>query len=83
MFREDLLNAKEKGMETMEEFITSRLTENPEVEFFNPIKKMKLKTFSTMKKTITNKVKDKIIPVKSHSNMFDQLALLTQTRDLI
>ena len=80
--REDLLNAKEKGMEAMEEFITSRLTENPEVEFFDPIKKMKLKTFSTMKKTVTNKVKDKIIPVKSHSNMFGQLALLMQTRDI-
>ena len=43
---------------------------------------MKLKTFSSLKKTAKNRVKDKVIPIKSHSNMFGQLALIMQTRDI-
>ena len=37
---------------------------------------MKLRVFATMKKTAKNKVKNKVIPIESHSNMFGQLALL-------
>ena len=80
--RDDLLSAKEKGIKAMEEFITSRLSENSQGEFFSPIKKLKLKTFSTLKKTTVNKTKTIMIPVKSHSNMFGQLALLMQKRDI-
>ena len=57
----------------MKDFVDKRLCEEP--EFFTPIK-MKLKTFSSLKKTAKNKAKDKVIPIKSHSNMFGQLALI-------
>ena len=45
----------------MKDFVDKRLCEEPELEFVTPIKKMKLKTFSSLK----NKVKDKVIPIKS------------------
>ena len=80
--KDDLLSAEEKGRAAMKEFIESRLAENAEVEFFSPIKKMKLRTFATMKKTAKNKVKNKIIPIESHSNMFGQLALLMQHHEI-
>ena len=56
--------------------------EHAEVEFFQPIKKMKLKTFINMKKTVKVSVKDKVVPIRSHSNLFGQLALIMQTRNV-
>ena len=64
----------------MKAFIDDRLANTPSVEFFQPIKKLKLKTFSSMKKTTRATVKDKTVPIKSHSNIFGQLALVMQTR---
>ena len=43
---------------------------------------MKLRTFVTMKRTAKNKVKNKVIPIESHSNMFEQLALLMQHHEI-
>ena len=78
--KKDLITAEQKGKQAMNDFVDKRLCEEP--EFFTPIKKMKLKTFSSLKKTAKSKVKGKVIPIKSHSNMFGQLALIMQTRDI-
>ena len=43
---------------------------------------MKLRTFAIMKTTAHNKVKNKVIPVESHSNIFGQLALLMQRNEI-
>ena len=77
--RKDLISEKQKGKQAMEEFVDKHLGEGPQSEFFTPIK-MKLKTFSTLKKIAKKRVNNKIIPIKSHSNMFGQLALIMQTR---
>ena len=69
-----LLSTEEKGRPAVKEFIDSRLAENAEVEFFNPIKKIKLRTFATMKKTAKNNMKNKVIRIESHSNMLEQLS---------
>ena len=45
---------------TLKDFVENRLDENAEVEFFSPIKKVKLRIFATMKKTAKNKVKNKL-----------------------
>ena len=76
--RKDLISAEQRGKQTMEEFVDKHLGERPQSVFFT--KKMKLKTFSTLKKTAKNRVTNKIIPIKSHSNMFGQLALIIQSR---
>ena len=80
--KDDLLSAEEKRRAAMKEFVESRLAENAEVEFFSPIKKMKSRTLATMKKTAKNKVKNKVIPIESHSNMFGQLALSMQHHEI-
>ena len=76
--KDDLLSAEEKGRAAMKKFVESPLAENAKVEFFSPIKKMKLRTFATMKKNTKNKVENKVIPTESHNNMFGQLTLLMQ-----
>ena len=48
--KDDLLSAEEKGRAAIKEFLESRLAENAEVEFFSPIKKIKLRTFATINK---------------------------------
>ena len=78
--KKELITAEQKGKQAMNDFVDKRLCEEP--EFFTPIKKMKLKTFSSLKKTAKSKVKGKVIHIKSHSNMFGQLALIMQTRDI-
>ena len=47
--------------------------------FLLPAKILKL-NFSI--RSVTKEVKDKIMPANSHSNIFGQLALLMQTRDI-
>ena len=80
--KKDLLQAKERGKAAMEVFIESRLTPEAEAEFFSPIKKLKLKSFSSLKKSVQVKVKNKQIPIKSNSDLFGQLALIMQTRTI-
>ena len=93
--KKDLLGANERGKAAMEKFVQSRLSPQPESEFFTPIKKLspqpesefftpikklKLKSFGSMRKTVKVTVKNKQVPVKSHSDLFGQLALIMQTR---
>ena len=73
-----MLSAEEKRA-AMKEFVESRLVENAKVEFFSP---MKSRTLATMKKTAKNKVKNKVISIESHSNMFGQLALSMQHHEI-
>ena len=78
--KKNLITAEQKGKQAMKDFVDKHLCEEP--EFFTTIKKMKLKTFSSLKKTAKNKFKNKVIPIKLQSNMFGQLALIMQTREI-
>ena len=66
----------------MDNFIQERLIEENETDFYTPIKKMKLQTFTNMKKVVKVSVKDRLMPMKSHSNLFGQLALIIQTQNI-
>ena len=68
--KDDFLTAEEKRRAAIKEFVESRLAKNAEVEFFSLIQKIKSRTFATIKKTAKNKVKNKVIPTESHSNIF-------------
>ena len=51
--RDDILNRDEKGQSAFKKFVTSRLVkESAEVSIWDPMVKMKLKTFSTSNKKI-------------------------------
>ena len=46
--KKDLVTAKERGKSLIEDFISTRLGPNASVDFFNPIKKNKSKTFEAI-----------------------------------
>ena len=64
----------------MERFIQENLVENPSVDFYRPINKIKLKTFSYMTKVAKVHVKDRIIPMKAQSQLFWRLVLIMQLK---
>ena len=59
-----------------------RLSDESQVSIYNPLKKLKLQTFSSLRKTVTVKCKDKTIQIKATRNLFGQIAIIMQKRDL-
>jgi hypothetical protein len=47
--RSNLLEAKEKGKVACKEFVEGRCSSKPKLDFFDPLKKLKLKTFKDLK----------------------------------
>ena len=78
----DMATAKERGKIAMDVFVDQRLSPEAEKSFFDPIKKQKLKTFTTMSKIKTFKVKDKTIPLKASSEIFSKIAIIAQKRSV-
>ena len=76
------LTAMEKGQAAFETFVKSRLTKEKTMSIFNPTKKMKLSSFSSMNKTKTCKVYPKIIPVQASKEIFAKISLVAQIRSL-
>ena len=61
----DILSAKDKRQADFETFVRTRLSKEKTMRIFDPIKKMKLSSFSSMNKTKTCKVNSKILPVQA------------------
>ena len=80
----DLSNAQEIGEHAFQMFVTERLERNPPSrKFTDPIRKQKLKTFSSMtktKKTVTVSGKETIL--RANCNLFGTMVLASQSRDL-
>ena len=72
----DTQQAQRLGKSAMEEFITERLTDPSSKCFFDPIKKMKLHSFTSMYKTKICKVNTKIIPLQASKNLFAKISLV-------
>ena len=49
--KDNLLKAKEVGLKGCQEFIDTRGSPNPELDFFDPLPKSKMKTFKDLKKS--------------------------------
>ena len=71
------MNACLLGKKTMDNFINERLSENGSVDFFELVKKLNLKTLKHIK-VVKVSVKDRIIPLKVHRDLFGQIALIMQ-----
>ena len=67
----------------MDNFINEQLGENGSFDFFKPFKKLNLKTFKHIMKVIEVSVKDRIIPLKVHRDLFGQIALIMQHRSMM
>ena len=76
----DLANAKTIGKNRMNTFTEERLSGNKSL--FDSIKKLKLKTFSSMTKTVMTCSDKKMIPMKATRNLFGQRALIMQNRNI-
>ncbi len=80
--KNDLLSAKEKGMNACKNFVISRCSSEPTAEFFDPLKKTNLKTFKHLKKVVNVQKKDKLIPLKMNQTLFARMALIAQFRKI-
>ena len=79
---ECLLACKRKGQEQMTKFIVERLNTN-EVSFWDPIPKLKVKTFSSMTKKVTVKASDdKIATVSADRDLFGRLLIVANARQI-
>ena len=77
----DVLNAEALGKKEKEIFIKDRLNANE--NFFNPVKKLKLKTMADANKKTKLKTKDnKIIELKQHGNIAFQLLVKSQNMNV-
>ena len=73
----DILRAEEVGSEAKETFIKDRLQRG--TRFFDPIKKLKLKTFGDMKKRVKLKTSsNKEVQYIQHGNIAFQLLVKSQ-----
>ena len=70
------------GQNACKEFVKSRCTPNPTLDFFDPLKKNSLKTFKNMKEVTKVRSKDLLVPLKMDRNLFARMALLGQFRKL-
>lgn len=75
----DLLSASAIGAKQLKEFVTSRI-ETSNVKFHDPIKKNKLKTFSSLSKKITVKVKERMMTIKADRQTFARLMVIQKSR---
>ena len=80
--REDLLKAREKGQAAMRSFVTSRCLSDPSKDFFDPLKKMNLKSFKSLKAVTKVRTKDILLPLQMDRALFSRMALLGQFRKI-
>ena len=73
---ENLMNAKTHGKNTMKTFMKERLEEGATIDFFEPLKKLGLKTFSNLRKAVKVGVKDRMVPLKTHRDLFGQMIII-------
>ncbi|XP_014665188.1 PREDICTED: uncharacterized protein LOC106807386 [Priapulus caudatus] len=78
----DLLEAKDKGVTAYKEFHQDRLGMDAKKDFFEPLKRQKLKTFSNLKVKRTYQTQGRTIIMKADRNLFAKMALIGQTRQL-
>ena len=78
---QDLLNAQSVGEKSMKEFIDDRLVEQRK-DFFDPLKKLKLGTFSSTKKVVKVQTNGKTVQFSAQSDIFGKVAIVQQRRDI-
>lgn len=76
-----LLSAKSHGEQLMKEFVVSRL-DTDAIGFFQPISKVKSKTFSLLNKKSFVKLKDKNVALSAERNLFGRLVVISQKRNI-
>ena len=79
---DDLIRSTEKGREQMNTFVEKWLNTN-QVSFWDPIPKLKVKTFeSTTRKIQVKAVNDKLVTVSADRELFGRLLIATNVRQI-
>ena len=78
----DLLEARERGQKAVNEFVVSRCSSAPTTDYFDPLRKMKLKSFKDLKTTTKVRTKDLVLPLRMDRALFGRMALLGQFRKI-
>lgn len=79
---DDLLQAKSKGKRAANDFVVNRCSSNLTLDFFNPLKKAKLKSFKALKTVHKVRNKDIVLPLRMDREVFPRMALLGQFRQI-
>ena len=77
----DVLNARGKGKEACEQFISERLSSSRSKKFFDSLPRIKLKYFDTASRKKV-KATNKEVTLKADKNLFRMMTLISQNRDL-
>ena len=80
--RDDLLQGNEKGKSASRKFVEQRCSSDESVPFFDPLPKLKLKSFKNLKAVTKVRSKDAVIPIKLDRDVFARMALLGQFRKI-
>jgi len=73
---DDLLQAKSKGKQAANDFVVNRCSSNPTSDYFDPLKKAKLKSFKDLKAVCKVRNKDLVLPFPMDRDVFARMALL-------
>ena len=80
--RNDLLQATDRGQKALNDFGISRCSSLPTANFFDPLRKMKLKSFKDLKTITKIRTKDLVLPLQMDRALFVRMALLGQFRKI-
>ena len=80
--RNDLLQARDRGQKALNYFVISRCSSLPTANFFDPLRKMKLKSFKDLKTITKIRIKDLVLPLQMDRALFVRMALLGQFRKI-
>ena len=58
------MQAREKGLAACKEFIKDRCSSDSVLDYFDPLKKQKLKTFKDLKAVSKISIKDRVLPLQ-------------------
>lgn len=77
----DMIGAEKKGESALHNFIKNRIVSNKE-DIHDPIPKLKLKTFASMKAKRSCKIKDKSLTLKADRDVFARLLVVSGKRNI-
>ena len=78
----DLLLANNKGKQAANDFVVNRCSSKPTLDYFDPLKKAKLKSFKDLKTVRKVRHKDLVLPLRMDRDVFARMALLGQFRHI-
>ena len=77
----DMVNAEQKGKEALVDFLENRIESN-NVDLFDPIPKMKLKTFASMKVKKSCSLAERSLTLKADRDVFARLLIVCGKREI-